>query len=268
MKTLFPFIISLVISFNSAFPQGTAINSTGATADSSAMLDVGSTTKGMLIPRMSESDKHAISNPATGLIIYQTDDTTGFWYYNSSEWVLLNAPAGSGSGGGYHYAGELYGGGIVVAVWNSTEGGAQHGLIVSLTNLSTGILWTTSDNYYTTVPAPGAKSTTDGLTNSNAIVAQAGAGTGYAAGLCRAYSGGGYNDWYLPATEELYLCYLQKAIIKFMLGDTDCFQTVKYWTSTEIDNGYVWLTNLSDGSLTSVAKYYNNSVHVRAVRRF
>ena len=69
--------------------QNVAINSDGSTPNSSAMLDVTSTTKGFLTPRMTSAQRTAISSPATGLIVYQTDGTDGFYYYDGSAWVLL-----------------------------------------------------------------------------------------------------------------------------------------------------------------------------------
>jgi hypothetical protein len=64
-----------------------------ATPDASAMLQVESTNKGVLVPRMLASQRQAIVNPAAGLIVYQTDGTAGF-YYNagtsaSPSWVIL-----------------------------------------------------------------------------------------------------------------------------------------------------------------------------------
>ena len=50
-------------------------------ADPSAMLDVKSTTKGMLIPRMTAAQRNAISSPTGGLLVYQTDQPSGFYYY-------------------------------------------------------------------------------------------------------------------------------------------------------------------------------------------
>lgn len=59
-----------------------SINTTGATPDASAMLDVSSTQKGLLPPRMTQAQRTAIAAPATGLIVYQTDGTAGL-YCNS-----------------------------------------------------------------------------------------------------------------------------------------------------------------------------------------
>jgi hypothetical protein len=82
-----------------AFGQGMAVNTTGAAANSSAILDASSTTQGMLIPRMTAAQLAAISSPATGLLVYQTDGTAGFYFYNGSSWVSLNTPGGSPSSG-------------------------------------------------------------------------------------------------------------------------------------------------------------------------
>lgn len=66
-----------------------------ASPDASAMLQVESTTKGVLVTRMTAAQRQAISSPATGLIVYQTDGTAGF-YYNAGtsgtpNWVILLA---------------------------------------------------------------------------------------------------------------------------------------------------------------------------------
>jgi len=57
-----------------------------ATPDASAALDITSTTGGLLPPRMTTTQRDAISPAATGLMIYQTDGTAGFYYYNGSSW--------------------------------------------------------------------------------------------------------------------------------------------------------------------------------------
>lgn len=54
----------------------------------SAELDISSTSKGLLIPSMTQAQRNAISSPATGLLVFQTDGTVGFYYYTGSQWSL------------------------------------------------------------------------------------------------------------------------------------------------------------------------------------
>lgn len=70
--------------------QNIGINSTGATPDASSMLDIVSTTKGLLIPRMTTAQKNAITAPANGLLVFDTD-IKSFYYYDSSisAWVKI-----------------------------------------------------------------------------------------------------------------------------------------------------------------------------------
>ncbi len=62
--------------------QNVAINADGSAPNASAMLDVQSTTGGVLIPRVSVAQRLAIANPAKGLLVYQTDLDSGF-HFNS-----------------------------------------------------------------------------------------------------------------------------------------------------------------------------------------
>ena len=57
-----------------------------ATPSTSAQLDIASVTKGLLIPRMTSVQVAAIVSPATGLLVYQTDNTPGFYYFNGIVW--------------------------------------------------------------------------------------------------------------------------------------------------------------------------------------
>jgi len=61
------------------------------TPDNSAVLDITSTTQGMLIPRITQADRIGIATPATGLLVYQTDIITGFYYYNGTTWVTFGS---------------------------------------------------------------------------------------------------------------------------------------------------------------------------------
>ena len=63
----------------------------GTTAiSSSAKLDISSTTKGLLIPRMTGAQRAAIASPAAALLVYQTDGTKGFYYYTGSAWTAIS----------------------------------------------------------------------------------------------------------------------------------------------------------------------------------
>ena len=139
--------------------------------------------------------------------------------------------------------GKFIGGGIVVSEW--FENGVHKALIVALQDLSVNTSWT--------VPAqqgiylPSALSYSDGLSNTNAIIAQTGAGatTAYAAGIARLYLGGGYNDWYLPASWELNMCYNSAAIVGKIIGNY--FGATTYWSSTGYGYTDAWTIDFSDG---------------------
>jgi len=175
--------------------------------------------------------------------------------------VTVNSTSGAGSFS--HYIGELYGGGIIVYLWK--EAGVEKGLIASVEDLgsSANFPWTTAG--FVGVACPGATSSFDGATNTTAIVAQAGAGTTYAAGLCDAYTGGGFTDWYLPSIWELNLCNQAAFVVNTVLP-TGVFDA-SYWSSTDYSIagfGYAQIFNLSSGD--DVAK--NVVLRVRAVRKF
>ena len=81
---------------DSLLAQSVAINTDGSTANTSAILDVKSNTKGILIPRMSKAERTSIASPATGLMVFQhTPDSLGFYYYDGSQWSWVAAINGN-----------------------------------------------------------------------------------------------------------------------------------------------------------------------------
>jgi hypothetical protein len=64
------------------------------TPDTSSALEIESTTGGILIPRMTETQRDAIVSPASGLMIYQTDEVSGFYFYNGTGWTKIDGVAG------------------------------------------------------------------------------------------------------------------------------------------------------------------------------
>jgi len=109
MKTPSIFLVANLVAINfacltarQAFSQGVAINTTGAAANSSAMLDVSSTNKGVLVPRVALTGTGSalpVTNPAASLLIYNTaatgDVTPGFYYWGGAQWVRLATGIGS-----------------------------------------------------------------------------------------------------------------------------------------------------------------------------
>ena len=87
MALLFLILISTFQISTNLKAQSIAISTDGSQPDSSAMLDVISSDKGILIPRLEFNNRP--SSPANGLMIYQTDKNPGFYYYNDNEWIRL-----------------------------------------------------------------------------------------------------------------------------------------------------------------------------------
>jgi len=120
MKQIFTLLAAVLLTAITSAQVG--INNENP--DASAALDITSTTGGLLIPRMTNAQRDAISSPAIGLMIYQTDGTVGFYYYNGSSWAEVAATSKTYSVNTF-YA-EL--GGYVIQI--SPNG--KHGLVVAM----------------------------------------------------------------------------------------------------------------------------------------
>ncbi|MDC0007366.1 fibrobacter succinogenes major paralogous domain-containing protein, partial [Winogradskyella sp.] len=96
MKQIFTLLAAVLLTASTYAQVGVGTT----TPDNSAALDITSTTKGLLIPRMTADQRDAISSPATGLMIYQTDGTAGFYFYDGTVWtnLLSSSSAGVDSG--------------------------------------------------------------------------------------------------------------------------------------------------------------------------
>ncbi len=192
---------------------------------------------------------------------------TGTSQLLSVPYALYAANAGTASGGGNftHYIGEEFGGGVIFHLWKDAQG-VEHGLIVDKTDLSTSQVWSNIQN---TIIGPSAQSSWDGLSNSNAIVGQAGH-TNSAAALCLNSSNGGQSDWYLPSVLELSMLwnnyYTVVRSLTQISGATQ-LQPALYWSSTEWNYPYTaWTYNFAGGNALYDDKYF--TYYVRAVRAF
>lgn len=91
MKKMYTLCL-LILGLQAISAQNVAINENGASAHPSAMLDVNSTTKGFLAPRMTTVEREAINSAATGLVVFDSD-LNNYYFYNGSSW----SPFGSGT---------------------------------------------------------------------------------------------------------------------------------------------------------------------------
>jgi len=90
MKKEIILVLSLFFLSIAGFSQSVSINTDNSSADTSAILELKSTNKGVLIPRMTMTQRNAIFSPKAGLLVYQTDNTTGFYFYNGTTWNNLS----------------------------------------------------------------------------------------------------------------------------------------------------------------------------------
>ena len=86
---LLSFVLALVSLTVMVSAQNVAISDVSHSADASAVLDVYSTSKGMLVPRLTSTQRTGISSPATGLLVYDTD-LSSYHYYDGSSWTELS----------------------------------------------------------------------------------------------------------------------------------------------------------------------------------
>ena len=257
MKQFYTFLAAVLFTATTVAQVGINIE----TADPSAALDITSTTGGLLVPRMTQAQRNQINDPAgpaEGLMIYQTDGTVGFYYYNGSSWGEVGATSTTYS------IGDIVNGGVVF--WLDSTG--QHGLVVAMSDVATSVQWgcygtdlpnVSNVPYNNGVPAGLGAEIGDGFNNTNDILTDCPVAP---AALAARSLGAG---WFLPSSKELNQMYINKTTLEGVSGFT-AFSSNYYWSSTEYDANYAWEQDFTNGSQDATNKNY--AFLVRAVRAF
>lgn len=231
-------------------------------SSNSAVLEIKSTSQGFLPPKMTAAQRDAIASPSIGLIVYCTNCGSEGQpqYYSGTAWK--NMAGGTADAVFSPTVGSNYQGGKVAYVLVSGDTGydpnVPHGIIAATADQSANsISWNNGSDINTN--ATGQNIGT-GLSNTNIIISVQGqTTTNYAAGLARAYNGGGYSDWHLPSIYELDKLYLNKAAIGGFLSNW-------YWSSSENNTGTAFAQAFSNGGVGAVSK--GSFFWVRAIRNF
>ena len=231
-----------------------------ATPNASAALDITSTTGGLLPPRMTITERDAIS-AAKGLVLFNTTLNTlqiNEGDATTANWVSLSSAATSPT----YSIGDVVNGGVVF--WLDSTG--QHGLVAAFSDYSTTVQWGCSGTdlrnvpNVTSFPPIGTDAEIgDGYNNTNDILQDC--PTAPAAFAARSLGA----QWFFPSAKELNQMYINKTTLEGVSGFLP-FVNSYYWSSSENDNNNAWIKDFSSGS-----QYYypkSSTIYVRAVRAF
>lgn len=144
-------LLALALGFSAAMPSFAQKENVGigtTKPDQSAVLDLSSTNKGLLMPRMSLQQRNAIQSPAQGLIVYQTDILSGFYFYNGKDWKSIGLDKSvAGIDGDWAIGGNNLTAVPVGDRWLGTS--SNHSLLFKVNNTKSGELNTaTASTFY------------------------------------------------------------------------------------------------------------------------
>lgn len=206
----------------------------------SAVMEVSSTTKGFLPPRLTSAQIAAIASPATGLIVYNTT-TNAPNYFNGTHWLSFTGSVP------FPQIGTFWEGGIVIYL----DGTGLHGITATPADLEF--------KYFGCIGVVIGASGTALYTGDDNTALLITCGDSHVGRICDTLTLNGKTDWYAPAKDELNEIYNQRAFL-------GTFQSSYYWSSSEIDASNAWRQLFPSGSQGPGSK--NSNGYIRCVRQF
>ena len=224
--------------------------------DASAELDVSSTTKGFLPPRMDQTERNLILSPAAGLVIFNTS-TNCLNFYSGTSWFSTCGSVSSDTdttGGGINNNWDFGGG-----YWNNQGldsiwvNGDWLYVYTSDHASNPGVQWESvlSDHDYAEHSDAGHSNTTNIKCNPGS--------DDRAPRICDTSTVFGFSDWFLPSKDELEIMAAKK-------DSLTNFTTGTYWSSTQHNTSYAYRTNVAAGG-SSYSYKHSSYFNVRCVRR-
>jgi hypothetical protein len=226
---------------------------------------------------------------------YETSTASGVWTLDqATQFKKQGIWPTAGNVAPPTVIGQAYGGGFYAGQIGVSSVATHYLIVGPLASAQSTLAWKNANT-----ATPGADSVIDGPQNTADMVADGNSTVYPCAHFCNNLSTGGQTDWYMPAKNELEVCYYnlkpttannntssginanavparasnyttgtpaQTSATDFQTGNTEAFAANVYWSSTEASATAPWAQYFSSGG-----QYYfaskNNSFRVRAIRR-